>query len=442
MSSMSDSGHLPDSRRSRFDVMNQDVDPQCLRATLRDFFIAIEQSPVATAITDGDGRMEFVNRQFLAVTGYSEEELLGRTPAVIQSGLTPPTVYEEMWRLLRAGKVWQGELLNRKKNGELYWEAETITPVKDDQGRVIKYVVVKEDVTARKERDAELRLLATVFETGQATLITDAEMSIERVNRAFSEITGYTAEEVIGLTPRIFKSGMHDAAFYRDLWDALLVAGHWQGEIWNRKKDGEIYPLWESITAVHDEKGNIRNFVAVFHDIAERKRIEQELKTRASRDHLTGALNRRAFDEVLRDLVRHGGSTGEAFSLLIFDIDHFKAVNDAFGHEVGDRLLKDLAGAVMERLRKSDLLVRWGGEEFTILLPHTPLAGAERFAERLRRRIARTRFQDCKVTISMGLCQYQPGDSHESLMARADEALYRAKREGRNRLVLGDRPTA
>ncbi|RTR04409.1 sensor domain-containing diguanylate cyclase [Halomonas nitroreducens] len=410
------------------------------KATLQEryqqLYIAVEQSPAATSITDVQGRIEFVNQRFIDVTGYAREELLGRTPAMIQSGETPHEVYRDLWQTLKAGRVWKGELLNRRKNGELYWEAEIITPIRNDRGEVVNFVAIKEDITERKRQENELKLLATAFDTGQATLITDAEMRIERANRAFTEITGYQSAEVVGKTPKIFKSGRHGPDFYARLWDEVLTTGHWQGEIWNRNKFGDIYPLWQSITAVRDDKGEIRNFVAVFHNIAERKRMEKELERQATLDHLTGAYNRRAFDTAMRQAIYQAERDDESFSLLLFDIDHFKAVNDHHGHDTGDAILKQLADLVSRSLRSTDLLARWGGEEFTILLPDTRLRGAATFAERLRGQVAETRFHGLAITISMGITEYRLGDDMDGMLVRADAALYRAKEAGRNTVML------
>ncbi|WP_373183778.1 diguanylate cyclase [Halomonas campaniensis] len=416
------------------------ISPRAPDAFCRQLLIAVEQSPVAIAITDLAGRIEFANQCYLEITGYPREELLGRTPAMIQSGETPESVYRDLWGAILAGRVWQGELLNRRRNGELYWASEVITPVRNDQGKLVSFVAVKEDITERRRQEQELRLLATVFETGQATLITDAEMRIEKVNQAFTDITGYEEDEVRGETPKLFKSGRHDKAFYRRLWQALLESGHWQGEIWNRNKYGEIYPLWQSITAVQDEMGDVRNYVAVFHNISERKRMEQELEHQATRDHLTGAYNRRAFDAALRQSVSKANQDGEPFALLLFDIDHFKSVNDRHGHEMGDEILRRLAQRIRESLRSTDLLARWGGEEFTILLPDTRLQGAATFAERLRRQIADSRIRGLSVTVSIGITAYRPGDDADQLLSRADDALYRAKKAGRNSVVIHTEP--
>lgn len=440
MSDISPSAHQSSFLFSGFDHIGRTDDLETLREQLYRFYIAVEQSPAATAITDTEGHIAFVNQRFLEVTGYSREELIGNTPSLIRSGMTPDDVYREMWQTLRDGNIWRGELLNRKKNGELYWESEIITPVKDDTGAIVNFVAVKEDITERKHQESRLKLMATAFETAQATIITDADMRIEQVNQAFTDITGYCGEEVVGKTPRIFKSGRHDNRFYRELWDNLLTNGHWQGEIWNRNKYGDIYPVLQSITAVYDDHAEIRHFVAVFHNISERKRIEQELEQLVTRDHLTGVGNRRAFDQAMEQNIARAERHDVVFSLLMFDIDHFKVVNDTHGHETGDAILKRLALLVEGYLRKTDILSRWGGEEFTILLPDTPAEGALELAERIRHRVEHSCFEGLRITISLGLTQYRRGDDAESMSMRADEALYRAKRVGRNRIMSSKAP--
>ncbi|WP_410282002.1 diguanylate cyclase domain-containing protein, partial [Halomonas sp.] len=278
--------------------------------------------------------------------------------------------------------------------------------------------------------------MATAFETGQATIITDARLRIQRVNRAFTRITGFSPGDVLGETPRLFRSGRHGPEFYARLWEALNKHGHWQGEIWNRNKRGEVYPVWQSITAVIGDDSEVRHYVSVFHDIAERKRIEQTLTREASRDHLTGAANRRTFDRALISLVRSAQARGGELSMMLFDIDHFKAVNDNHGHDVGDAVLHTLTHLVQKRLRKTDLLARWGGDEFTLLLPDTPLQGACQLAERLRADVEDADMPGPGVTISIGLVGFKDGDSARDLLLRVDGALYRAKHAGRNRVGL------
>lgn len=405
-----------------------------LQERFEQLYIAVEQSPVATAITDTNGHLEFVNQRFLDVTGYAREELLGRTPAVIQSGETPDAVYDDLWSTLQAGRIWEGELLNRRKSGELYREVQTITPVKNTRGDIVSYVTVKEDVTRRRAQERELRLMAAAFDTGQATLITDTNMVIRRVNQAFTDITGYQSHEVIGQTPRLFKSGRHDDTFYQRLWQTLVDTGHWQGEIWNRNKYGDIYPLWQSISAVPDADGQVCHYVSVFHDIAERKRMEEKLETQAMNDHLTGAYNRRAFDAALARCVNET----QPFSLLLFDIDHFKQVNDTHGHDRGDLILQQLAQCLSGCLRASDLLARWGGEEFAVLLHGTGHQGAWVLAERILHNVRGQTFFGHRITVSIGVAEYQPDETHESLINRVDQALYAAKHRGRDTAVASE----
>ncbi|MDN6297935.1 MAG: diguanylate cyclase [Halomonas sp.] len=299
----------------------------------------------------------------------------------------------------------------------------------------MNFVTVKEDITRRREQENELRLMATAFDTGQATLITDTDMVIRRVNQAFTDITGYQGHEVVGKTPRLFKSGRHDDAFYRRLWQTLCETGHWQGEIWNRNKHGDIYPLWQSITAVIDTDGQVRHFVSVFHDIAERKRMERELETQAMRDHLTGVYNRRAFDAALARCVADSAHDQLPFALLMFDIDHFKRVNDTFGHDQGDVILQQLARCIKDCLRASDVLARWGGEEFAILLHGTGHEGAWILAERILHCVREHRFDGPPITVSIGVAEYLPGESRETLINRVDQALYTAKHGGRDAAV-------
>ena len=416
------------------------VEPASPEGFCRQLHVAVEQSPVAIAITDLAGRILYANRCYQEVSGYPLSELLGRTPALVQSGETPAEVYRGLWGAITNGCVWEGVLKNRRGNGETYWAKQVITPVRNAAGELVNFVAVQEDVTKQRRQQNELRLLAMVFETGQATLITDAEMRIEKVNQAFVDITGYQAEEVVGQTPRLFKSGHHDKAFYDRLWESLETTGHWQGEIWNRNRFGEVYPLWQSITAVLDDQGQVRNYVAVFHNISERKRMEQELERQASRDHLTGAYNRRAFDSALRQAMQEAEQDGQPLSLLLLDIDHFKAVNDRHGHDVGDRVLQSVAERLSASLRSSDLLARWGGEEFAILLPGTPLKGAATFADRLRTQIAEQRLHGISITVSIGIGGLRAGEGPEPLLRRVDAALYRAKNAGRNSVVVDTEP--
>jgi diguanylate cyclase (GGDEF)-like protein/PAS domain S-box-containing protein len=289
----------------------------------------------------------------------------------------------------------------------------------------------------RKQVEDELRLMAVTFRTSQAILITDAASRIERVNPAFTDITGYEAEEVLGHTPAVLQSGEHDTSFYKGMWRALARDDHWEGEIWNRRKSGEVYPEWESISAVRDDFGEIVHYVAVFHDISVQKRLEEELEREATTDRLTGAANRLRFEQSLEDALRRRRRYQQPTALIMFDLDHFKVVNDTHGHDAGDRVLQFVVERVGALIRETDLLARWGGEEFIVILPETDATGAFRLAERMRRQIAGRPIPEVgTVTASLGVTVATDDDDSNTLLKRLDQVLYQAKDEGRNRTLL------
>ncbi|MGM0477531.1 MAG: GGDEF domain-containing response regulator [Pseudomonadota bacterium] len=290
----------------------------------------------------------------------------------------------------------------------------------------------------RNQVQSELRLLAAAFESAHAIFITNHAGLIERVNPAFEAVTGYSAKEAIGQTPALLKSGHHDPEFYRRMWRALEQDGQWSGEVWNRRRDGSVFPEWESITALRDEKGEVTHYVAIFHDITHQKELEAQLERRATHDTLTDILNRRKLDEHLAHEVARHHRDHQPLALVILDIDHFKRFNDTHGHQLGDRVLIEVVNRVGGRLRATDVFGRWGGEEFLAILPDTDLKGAAALAEELREYVASTPMEEgvAGVTISLGVATLEDDDSAEELLKRADDALYQAKEEGRDRIII------
>jgi diguanylate cyclase (GGDEF)-like protein/PAS domain S-box-containing protein len=340
--------------------------------------------------------------------------------------------------LEREAESFEQEYRLRAGDGSYRWVYDFAVPIRNDGGAVESVQGYLLDITERRALETEQRLLATAFHTSQALMITDARGTIERVNPAFTEITGYTAEEAIGQDPSLIASGVHDTGFYAAMWQALTANGHWEGEIWNRRKDGEIYPQWESISAVRNQAGELEHYVAVFHDISEQKRLEAELERLATHDPLTGIFNRAKLYEVIEAAEKEFTRYGIPFALIMFDLDHFKAVNDRYGHAAGDAVLKELARRVAAQLRDTDRFGRWGGEEFLIVAGHTDRDGACRLAERIRRAVADNPFSEVgPVTVSMGVAEIAPGEASEELEERADSSLYRAKTNGRNRVETG-----
>jgi PAS domain S-box-containing protein len=226
--------------------------------------------------------------------------------------------------------------------------------------------------------------------TAEAIVITDARSTIVYVNRAFTKVTGYTLKEVSGKTPRILHSGRQTAAFYAHLWKCLKAAGRWQGEIWNRRKNGEIYPEWLSITAVRNSTGKAENYLAIFSDITLRKREEGELYELATHDALTGLPNRFFFSERFRHALARAKRAGHLVGLLFLDLDHFKPVNDSLGHKCGDQLLQTVATRIKRSVREGDTIARLGGDEFAVILEHLSRPqDAETTARKLLHALAR-----------------------------------------------------
>ncbi len=294
----------------------------------------------------------------------------------------------------------------------------------------------------RERAEQDLRLAATAFETHEAIVITDQRGIIQRINKAFTRITGYTSEEVIGKTPRILKSGRQTREFYQQMWQALHREGYWQGEIWNRRKNGEIYPEWETITAVKDESGKVTHYVATFQDITERKQAEARIQHLAYFDSLTDLPNRTLLlDRLEHELavcLRHD----VVGALLFLDIDRFKTINDALGHPVGDALLQQMAKRLTQHVRSEDTVARLGGDEFVVLLPRagaTPEEAnytAQTVAEKIRAALAepyRLHGHNYQLTPSIGIVLFpEEGDTIDDILKHADTAMYRAKAAGRN----------
>ena len=248
-------------------------------AELRKLSLAVQQSPATIVITDLAGVIEYVNPRFTELTGYSAAEVIGQNPRVLKSGLTDPGVYADLWRTITGGRVWRGEIINRKKSGETFVELCIVTPVKDAQGRSTHFVALKEDITARLKNEQKLRQLSRTIEQAPFSIaITDLSGAIEYVNPAFLAITGYALPEVLGQNPRVLKSGFTSPEIYEEMWRTLTRGEVWRGELVNKKKNGDVYHERAVIAPVADETGQVTHYVALKEDISERKRAEAALR--------------------------------------------------------------------------------------------------------------------------------------------------------------------
>jgi len=283
----------------------------------------------------------------------------------------------------------------------------------------------------------ELCIAAKAFDVQEGITVTDASTNILKVNQSFCDITGYSAEEAIGNKPSILKSTLHDDSFYHAMWKSLKTSGSWQGEIWNRRKNGEVYPEWLKIDAVKDGEQNVTNYVASFSDITLRKQAEQEIKQLAYYDPLTKLPNRRYLHGHIDQYIARANRELTEFAVFMLDLDRFKAVNDTLGHLAGDELLKQVAGRISEQLRETDVVARLGGDEFMVLLEnieHIEDVGriAEKIVSSLSIPFVLTQSDDVRIGASIGICLYpEQGTSYEKLMDHADMALYQAKDSGR-----------
>jgi diguanylate cyclase (GGDEF)-like protein/PAS domain S-box-containing protein len=293
------------------------------------------------------------------------------------------------------------------------------------------------DITARREADTQLRQAAIVFEnTSEAVMVCDHQNRLVTVNRAFTAITGYQSSEVVGQNPRVLQSGRHDRSFYQQLWGSLQEVGYWQGEIWNRRKDGEVYPAWENISVVRDTDGRITHYVSVLSDISSIKLAEERLAHLAHHDVLTGLPNRLLFMDTLEKAVGRAKRQEASLALLFLDLDRFKRINDTMGHTAGDELLKQVGQRLEKTVRSADTLARLGGDEFVIALEGIQRSEdvvhlAQKIIAAVNAPIA-LEGRDVVVGVSIGIAMY-PHDACTvgDLMRAADSAMYRAKERGR-----------
>lgn len=415
---------------------------------LRQRNLALSATSQGVLITDLDKNITYANDAATRLTGYAREELIGKNCNMLQGPGSSGATVDEMRRALDAEQPFIGELLNYRKDGSAFWNEIAITPVFDDQQRLNQYVGVLRDVTERRQAEDALRIAATVFEAQEGLMVTDAKTVIQRVNQSFTRITGYAAEEVIGRTPGFLKSDKHDAAFFREMWEKIARHGYWQGEIWNRRKNGETYLEWLSITAVASGRGEITHYVAGFFDITDARVAEEKIRQLAFYDPLTQLPNRRLMIDRLTQALPASTRSHAYGALLFIDLDDFKTLNDTRGHDVGDLLLVQVAQRLLKCVRETDTVSRFGGDEFVVMIESldaeeaVAASQAEMIGEKIRIELTRP-YQlnnlEYHSSSSIGVCLFRGNDLQiEDILKRADAAMYQSKRSGRNVLKFFD----
>jgi diguanylate cyclase (GGDEF)-like protein/PAS domain S-box-containing protein len=393
------------------------------------------------------------NNATLAIFGCATlEEFCSRPPSdylpqIQPCGTDSLTLFKQRIATAMEKGSHSFEWVHKRTDTDANFPADVLLSAMELDGKPVILATVR-DITERKQAEQQLHIAATAFEAQEGILISDADNVILRVNRAFTDITGYTAEEVIGKNPRILGSGRHDAIFYAAMWKDIQRTGGWSGEIWNRRKNGEVYPEHLTITAVKDPNGIVTNYVATITDFTMSKAAEEKIKNLAFYDPLTRLPNRRLLMDRLEHALASSARSGRVGALLFIDLDYFKTLNDTLGHDIGDLLLQQVAQRLESCIREGDTVARLGGDELVVVLEnlgenaHESAAQTEAVGEKILATLNQpyqlAEHEYCS-TASIGATLFNGHQQAiEELLKQADTAMYQAKNGGRNTLRFFD----
>lgn len=414
--------------------------------------LVAERTTNAVMITDTDHRILWVNDAFQRITGYQARDAIGRTPSEIVIDPRSSEAVAHLRASLTRGEGVRTQLPGHGRDGRELWLEFDIQPLRDEDANLIGCVTVAADITARRRAQADLRVAATAFDSMEAIGIIDSRQTFLKVNPAFTRITGYAPHEVIGRTPReIMNSGRQGRAFYEEMHAALVLSKHWQGELWIRRRNGELFLARLSITAVTDDEGHVENYVAVLSDITEKRKADETIRNLAFYDPLTELPNRRLMRDRLQQVIDSSAGSGRFAAVMFIDLDHFKELNDTRGHDIGDLLLVEVARRLSAAVRNCDTVARQGGDEFVIIVDDLSVdaEGAMRqaamIAEDLRNELNRPYIlcgHEHYSSPSVGVHVFNGhAQAVEELLKCADSAMYEAKRSGRNAIRFFDPET-
>jgi len=431
-----DSGQITGVIVASRDLTDLEQAHQALMETETRYRLMVDQMADAFFVTDLNGRIVDVNQRACDTLGYTRAELLDLSVLDVEQDfdLAGATA---LWEALQPGQSVTIQGRHRRKDGTAFPVEIRLSCIELNGQRLLP--ALAHDISERVQAEEKLRQAAVVFDNAQeGVMVTDRNARILAVNPAFCEITGYDEAEVLGETPAKFKSGRHDTAFYQAMWSALSETGRWQGEVWDRRRDGEVYPKWLSISAVRDATGQIVRYVSLFADITHLKESEARLEHLAHFDVLTELPNRLLFTSRLEHAVEQARRHGRHIALLFLDLDRFKTVNDSLGHPAGDELLIAVAQRIRTRLRDEDTLARLGGDEFVILLEQLDEAQmaaivAQDVLRELAAPVQLSGGHEVFIGASIGISLFpDDADNAMRLVSSADAALYQAKEQGRN----------
>lgn len=400
----------------------------------------IEAAPDPLLIVDQQGVIRRANFEAERMFGYRRDEMQGKVVEMLL-----PHGHRARHRLQRLDAFARTRVRPMKSHGEFtaYTKDGVEIPVEigisySVQPDGVQAITIIRDVRERRRSEERLRLLQKVYDDmAEAILITDERQRIIEANDAFCMLSGYGREELIGQSPKMLTSGRHDAAFYRDMWHSVQTRGYWQGEVWDRNKEGEVFPIRLGLSAVSEPGGRISHYVGVFADITAIKANEERLEQLAHFDHLTGLANRLVFHDRIRTLIARSSRSHHRFMLLYLDLDGFKLINDRLGHQAGDEVLIAVAERLRAALREEDAIARLGGDEFGVLVADLR---NERQAKVVADKVLAALTWQLEVeggalplSASIGMAIYpDDGDDEAALIRQADQAMYRAKRDGKH----------
>jgi diguanylate cyclase (GGDEF)-like protein/PAS domain S-box-containing protein len=419
------------------DITDRVVMEQTLRKNEQRYKALFDHTNDAIFILDLELKHIAVNHRAADMLGYTPEELIG----MHASQVVAPEDFndtEKKEKALNAGETLPiYERVFVRKDGSRFTGEVNVSLVKDHGGNPLHFQSVVRDITEHVRTREQLSMQATAMESAASGIVvTDKDGNIQWVNPAFTRLTGYTAEEAMGENPRILKSGFHEDSFYKELWDTISAKKVWEGEVINRRKDGGLYYEEMTISPVLNEKGGIHQFVAIKHDVSARVEAEKRLQFLATHDPLTHLPNRLLFYDRLERAIHRAERNKKKLAVLFIDLDNFKVVNDHFGHEKGDQLLKEVADQLNDTLRASDTVARLAGDEFTIILdelsdPKDVIPIVEKILAGFPKEFI---IEDEKVgiTASIGISIFpDDGEEFDTLIQHADEAMYAVKEKGK-----------
>ena len=412
-----------------------------LKEAIAELETILENSVIGIAYVK-DSKFVRVNHKLEVLLGFTKDELCGLSlNTIYPSNQEYHSMHQKVCTLFEQGQAYDDRQLIRTRSGETFWSrivSKTVDVNRLERGSI--WMI--EDITVQKQAEQHLRLTATIFEsTSEGILVTDLENRILRVNPAFTKITGFSTEDVYGKKTYCLSSGRHDKQFYQKMWESIQTTGHWRGEIWNRKKTGEIYVAWLSISGITNEEGQIIQYMAILTDISRLQEEMENVRYLANYDSLTRLPNRMLFHDNLLQAQEWAHRHNKLFALLFIDLDGFKPVNDHLGHAVGDQLLQGVAERLRSCVRETDTVARLGGDEFTIILKNIRRTqDAARVASDIVQRLQQPFYiggHQVLISASIGITVY-PYDSKEIdvLLKYADSAMYRAKGAGKGRFCF------